>query len=72
VDRTRYTIVVAGEVADDWRPALAPLEVSVGDGRTMLSSPPLDQVGLQSVLARLAELGLNLVSVTGDAEVLPA
>lgn len=66
--RLRCTIVVAGELSDHFDGAIGDLSIARGAGTTQLTGDVADQAALQGVLRQVANLGLDIVSVTTQAE----
>jgi hypothetical protein len=61
---TRYQIRVRGGLAPQWSTWFEGLTVAItADGETTLTGPIPDQPALHGVLARIRDLGLDLVSV---------
>lgn len=60
-----YEICVEGELdSAHWAAWFEGLEVSPrGDGETLIRGPVVDQASLYGLLARVRDLGLNLISV---------
>ena len=63
MEPTRYRIVVRGELSDRFRSAFDGMELSCGDGNTVIVGDVLDQSQLHGMPDRAAQLGLELVSV---------
>ena len=64
-----YRIRVRGHLADRWSNWLEGLAVQRdGDGTTVLVGPIVDQAALHGVLARIRDLGLELLSVSRAVE----
>ena len=58
-------IHVKGHIADDWSDWLGGLIIAyTRDGETVLSGSVRDQAALRGLLNRIADLGLQLSSVT--------
>jgi len=58
-------IRVNGHLDKSWANRLFSLQIThTSDGNTVLSGPLRDQAELQGILFRLADLGLELISVT--------
>ena len=58
-------ICFRGHINRDWMNRLYGLQIThTSDGNTVLSGPLRDQAELQGVLSYLANLGLELLSVT--------
>jgi hypothetical protein len=65
----RVRIRVKGHLAEDWSDSLAGLSVShTKRGETILSGSVRDQAALRGVLDRLADLGVDLVSLSSTGE----
>ena len=63
-----YRIRVRGHLDDRWSDWLGGLAVlRRDDGTTVLVGPVVDQAALHGVLARIRDLGLPLLSVTGES-----
>ena len=61
----QVTIYVKGQIGPDWSDWLGGLSVShTKQGETVLTGLVRDQAALRGLLDRLADLGLQLVSVT--------
>jgi hypothetical protein len=57
-------ICFRGHINKDWANRLFSLQIThTSDGNTVLSGPLRDQSELQGILFRLADLGLELISV---------
>lgn len=65
MDPVSYRLVVEGELGPRYRRAFDGLTLEPGDGTTAIVGV-VDQSHLQSVMDRVADLGLNLVSVTRE------
>jgi hypothetical protein len=64
-----YQIRVRGQLGSQWSAWFEGLSVAATvDGDTTLRGPLTDQSALHGVLARVRDLGLELVSVTVEAE----
>lgn len=59
-----YEIVIAGELPADYAGQFAPIQVTVGDGRTVLRAEHIDQAALHGIIGRIAGLGMTLVAVS--------
>ena len=59
---TTYQIVVDGELSDRFVASFGDMRLERGAGRTTLTGQIADQAQLHGLLARVAELGLSLVS----------
>jgi len=59
---TCYRIVLKGELGDDFQVLFEGLRLERGDGETVLTGQ-LDQAQLGGVIARVQNLGLELVSI---------
>jgi hypothetical protein len=57
-----YTIVVAGQVEQDWGPWLT-VTVTAEGGTTSLTLTGADQAALRGLLSRLWDLNLSVLSV---------
>jgi hypothetical protein len=62
VDVTTYQIVVDGELSDRFVATFGDMRLERDAGRTTLTGEIADQAQLHGLLARVAELGLTLVS----------
>jgi hypothetical protein len=60
---TIYQIVVRGELSQRYVPAFEGMTLAIGDGRTAITGPVVDQAHLHGLLNRVGDLGLELVSV---------
>ncbi len=58
------TIVVAGELGEQFDGAFADLALSHESGTTRISGDVTDQAELQGVLTQLFDLGLEIVSIS--------
>jgi hypothetical protein len=59
-----YEIRVAGHLDDHWSASLGGLTlVRLADGTTSLTGPVVDQAQLHSVLARIRDLGVPLLTL---------
>ena len=59
---TTYQIVVDGELSDRFVATFADMRLERDAGRTSLTGEIADQAQLHGLLARVADLGLSLVS----------
>jgi hypothetical protein len=59
----RYTIVVRGRLSDRFHSTFDGFAVEPRRGETILSGPVSDQAQLHGVLARLRDLGIELISL---------
>ena len=62
MDVTTYQIVVDGELSDRFVATFGDMRLERDAGRTSLTGEIADQAQLHGLLARVAELGLALVS----------
>jgi hypothetical protein len=69
---TVYQIVVRGELSQRFRPAFEGMTLVPDDGRTLITGPVVDQAHLHGLLARVGDLGLELVSVNPTLERTPS
>jgi hypothetical protein len=60
---TIYQIVVRGELSQRYGLAFEGMTLAMGDGRTAITGPVVDQAHLHGLLDRVGDLGLELVSV---------
>jgi hypothetical protein len=60
----RYRIVIEGELSERFASEFEGMSVESGHGKTYLWGEVIDQSHLHGVLARIQDLGLELVSVT--------
>jgi len=58
------TIVVSGELGEQFDGAFGGLALSRADGTTRISGPVADQAELQGVVHQLFDLGLEIVSIS--------
>ena len=63
VQPTIYQIVVRGELSSRYLPAFEGMTLAVGDGRTVITGPVLDQAQLHGLVDRVGDLGLELISI---------
>jgi hypothetical protein len=63
VTTVQYRLVVKGELGPRYRNAFEGMELEAGHGETAIVGPVKDQAQLQGLIARIASLGLALVSV---------
>ena len=59
----RYELVLRGELGDHFEPLFEGMHIERVRGRTLLAGEVRDQSHLHGLIARIAELGLELVSV---------
>ena len=59
-----YSLVVEGELSDDFRNVFAGMTLSRRDGTTVLVGQVRDQAELQGLLQRISSFGLTLLSAT--------
>jgi hypothetical protein len=65
----KVEIWVKGEVDKDWSDWFGYLTIThTRKGETVLTGPVQDQSELRAILARLADLGLDIVSVNTESE----
>jgi hypothetical protein len=69
---TTYEIVVRGELSQRFAVAFEGMTLVAENGRTAISGPVIDQAQLHGLLARVRDLGLDLVSVRSTLEPAPA
>lgn len=62
----RYRFIVQGELGPRYAAAFDGMTIEVRDGTTEIVGQVIDQSHLQGLLARIADLGLTLVSVMVD------
>jgi len=61
--------MVKGQVDRDWSDWFSGFEIShTADGHSTLSGPVQDQAELRGILSRLADLGVELISVNTVSE----
>jgi hypothetical protein len=67
---TRFRIVVAGELSRRFAPAFDGMTVQCAGGETAITGVVVDQSQLHGLLARVGDLGLELVSLNalGDGD----
>jgi hypothetical protein len=58
-----YRVVVRGELDERFGSLFEGLRMECGDGRTVATGPVRDQAHLYGLLARIQELGLELIAV---------
>jgi hypothetical protein len=58
-----YRIVVRGELSRRYSPAFDGMALVAGEGHTAIVGPVIDQAHLYGLLARISDLGLELVSL---------
>jgi hypothetical protein len=58
-----YRITVSGVLSDRFAAGFAPMQLSVGDGVTVLSGPCVDASALYGVIEQVRNLGLELLDV---------
>ena len=59
----QYELVVRGEIGDRFAALFGGMRLRRDHGRTVLTGDVVDQAHLQSLIARVADLGLELVSL---------
>jgi hypothetical protein len=59
-----YRLVVGGELSDRMQLAFEGMNLTRGDGTTILTGTIRDQAELQGVLQRITDLGLTLLELT--------
>ena len=59
----RYELVLRGELGDRFEPLFEGMRIERRTGRTLLTGDVRDQSHLHGLIERIAELGLELVSV---------
>ena len=59
----RYELVLRGELGDRFEPLFDGMHIERRQGRTLLAGEVRDQSHLHGLIERIAELGLELVSV---------
>jgi hypothetical protein len=63
-----YEIIVRGELSQRFAVAFEGMTLVAGNGRTAISGPVVDQAQLHGLLARVRDLGLDLVSVNSTLD----
>ena len=63
-----YELVVRGELGDRFSWLFEDMRLERADGRTVITGPVRDQAHLHGLIARIEELGLELVSVNPVSE----
>jgi hypothetical protein len=63
----RYRLVVDGELSPRYAPLFEGMTLDAHDGRTEIVGVVEDQSQLQGLLARIANNGLELISVSPEA-----
>ena len=66
MDGLRYRFVVDGELSPRYAPLFEGMTLDAHDGRTEIVGVVKDQSQLQGVLARIANNGLALISVSPE------
>jgi hypothetical protein len=66
-----YRIRVRGHLSPQWAVWFEGLSMEATEGDTTLTGPLADQSALHGVLARVRDLGLDLVSVAIDPDATP-
>ena len=61
-----YRLVVKGELGRRYSRAFEGMRIERGNGTTTIFGAVRDESHLQGLLARVADLGLQLVSITPD------
>lgn len=61
-----YRITIEGRLSDRFASAFEGMQMSSGEGRTVLVGDRMDQGHLYGVLDRIRAFGLELVSVEGE------
>jgi hypothetical protein len=64
VHEREYQLVVEGELSDRAGQAFSGMTLTRGQGKTIIAGTVRDQSELQSVLRRISDLGLTLLSAT--------
>ena len=64
----RYELVLRGELSDRFAAHFEGMRLERADGRTVLTGEVIDQSHLHGLIERIAELGLELVSVNPRQE----
>ena len=59
----RVKIVIRGQIDQRWSEWFDGFEINHATGRSILEGPVRDQAELRGILSRLADLGLELISV---------
>lgn len=59
----RYELVLRGEIGDRFEPLFEGMHIERRAGQTVLTGEVRDQSHLHGLIERIAELGLELVSV---------
>ena len=68
MEPTIYQIVVRGELSQRFLLAFEGMTLASGEGQTAITGPVVDQAHLHGLLNRVADLGLELVSVNPSHE----
>ena len=66
MQRTRYRVVVRGELDERYASAFDGMRVVSADGQTVITGTVTDQSHLHGLLERIDSLGLELISVEPD------
>ena len=61
-------IIIKGHLDSDWADWFDNFEITQAAGRSLLQGPVRDQAELRGILSRLADLGLELISVNTISE----
>jgi hypothetical protein len=64
----RYRIVIDGELSQRFASEFEGMSLESGRGKTFLWGEVVDQSHLHGILARIQDLGLDLVSIAEDPE----
>lgn len=62
----RVVIHIKGKIDRDWKNWLGDLEVSPAQNETVISGIIRDQAALRGILNRIADLGIQLISVAAE------
>ena len=64
MDGVEYRLVVRGELSERYATAFPGMSMEADGGNTVIVGPVIDQAHLHGLIDRVADLGLQLVSLT--------